>query len=135
MSQVRVYNRETSVVFRKTNESFGGLSNMAPGYPLIVNGHKYRTLEALYQSCRFPDQPHLQQMVIASVSPMTAKMISRKHKELTRVDWYSVRTKIMRWCLRVKLAQHFKSFGDLLLSTGDLSIVEYSSKDEFWGAK
>ena len=41
----------------------------------------------------------------------------------------------MRWCLRVKLAQNWSSFGHLLLSTGDAPIVENSRKDDFWGAK
>ena len=41
----------------------------------------------------------------------------------------------MRWCLRVKLAQNWDSFGRLLLSTGDSPIVEDSRKDAFWGAK
>ena len=41
----------------------------------------------------------------------------------------------MRWCLRVKLAQHWQNFGNLLLSTGNKPIVEESRKDDFWGAK
>ena len=41
----------------------------------------------------------------------------------------------MRWCLRVKLAENWRSFGDLLLATGDRPIVEESKKDTFWGAR
>jgi hypothetical protein len=41
----------------------------------------------------------------------------------------------MRWCLRVKLAQNWTTFGDLLRSTDDLPLVEFSRKDAFWGAK
>ena len=43
--------------------------------------------------------------------------------------------KVMRWCLRVKLAQIWDEFSRLLLATGDRPIVEESRKDEFWGAK
>lgn len=46
-----------------------------------------------------------------------------------------MRVKVMRWCLRVKLAQNWSAFSRLLLATGDRPIVEESRRDEFWGAK
>ncbi len=57
--QLRTYNRDDCVVFCKTNEKFGGLSNMAPGFPLRINDVDFRTSEALYQACRFPHINHL----------------------------------------------------------------------------
>lgn len=134
-SQVRTYNPAESVVFLKTNERFGGLSNMAPGFPLVVNGVRIRTSEALYQACRFPSRPDVQRQIIDAPSPMTAKMRSKPFRGDTRPDWDAVRVKIMRWCLRVKLAQNWREFGRLLLATGDRPIVEQSRKDDFWGAK
>jgi predicted NAD-dependent protein-ADP-ribosyltransferase YbiA (DUF1768 family) len=44
------------------------------------------------------------------------------------------RKDIMRWCLQVKLAQHRKPVGDLLLATGDRPIVEQAYSDQYWGA-
>lgn len=134
-SQVRTYDRAASVVFLKTNERFGGLSNMAPGFPLRVNGVRIRTSEALYQACRFPHMPEVQQLIIGENSPMTAKMRSKPYRRASRHDWDFVRVKIMRWSLRVKLAQNWREFGRLLLATGDRPIVEQSRKDDFWGAK
>lgn len=134
-SQLRTYDPASCVVFRKTNERFGGLSNMAAGFPLRVNGVSIRTSEALYQACRFPHMPEVQRLIIGENSPMTAKMRGKPYRDQSRSDWESIRTKIMRWCLRVKLAQNLRSFGDLLLETGDKPIVEYSSKDDFWGAR
>ena len=134
-SQVRTYDRATSVVFLKTKERFGGLSNMAPGFPLRVNRVRIRTSEALYQACRFPHMPEVQQLIIGENSPMTAKMRSKPFRQVSRHDWNFVRVKIMRWCLRVKLAQNWREFGRLLLATGDGPIVEQSRKDDFWGAK
>lgn len=131
----RSYGRKNSVVFRKTNEQFGGLSNMAPGFLLEVNGIRILTSEALYQACRFPHKPEVQRLLIQEGSPMTAKMKSKPHRKDTRPDWDKVRVNIMRWCLRVKLAQNWQKFGDLLLATSDRSIVEESPKDDFWGAK
>jgi type I restriction enzyme S subunit len=134
-SQVRTYDPAKSVVFLKTNERFGGLSNMAPGFPLRVNGVRIRTSEALYQACRFPHMPDVQRQIIDEHSPMTAKMRGKPFRKDSRSDWDAVRVKIMRWCLRVKLAQNWKEFGRLLLATGQRPIVEQSRKDDFWGAK
>jgi hypothetical protein len=36
--EFRTYHRKDIIVFRKTNEKFGGLSNMAPGYPINILG-------------------------------------------------------------------------------------------------
>lgn len=129
------YRREDCAVFLKTAEKFGGLSNMAGGYPLLVNRVKILTSEALYQACRFPHRPDIQKLIIGQVSPMTAKMVSKPHRNISRPDWDEIRVEIMRWCLRVKLAQHWEKFGELLLSTGNRQIVEESYRDQFWGAK
>lgn len=133
-NKFREYTRSESVVVYKTKESFGGLSNMAAGFSLRINGFRVPTNEALYQACRFPDLPEVQREIIAQHSPMTAKMKGKPHRKATRSDWISVRHKVMRWCLRVKLAQHYKEFGRLLLATMDKPIVEQSRKDEYWGA-
>ena len=133
--QVRTYHPAESAIFFKTNERFGGLSNMAPRFPLVVNDVRIRTSEALYQSCRFPHMPEVQRMIISERSPMTAKMRSKPYHRKSRPDWDGVRVKIMRWCLRVKLAQNWHKFGQILLSTGDLQIVEKKvRRKDFWGA-
>lgn len=133
--QTRTYNRKDCIVFCKTKEAFGGLSNMAGGYPLYVNSVPILTSEALYQACRFPHLPKVQRLIIEQRSPMTAKMKSKPYRKESRPDWDSTRVSIMRWCLRVKLAQNWESFSNLLQSTGDRPIVEESHRDTFWGAK
>jgi type I restriction enzyme S subunit len=133
--QTRTYSRKDSVVFLKTDEPFGGLSNMAGGYPIRVNGVRVLTSEALYQVCRFPHLPDVQKMIIGQISPMTAKMRSKPYRKDSRPDWDQVRVRFMRWCLRMKLANNWNSFSELLLRTGDRPIVEESRKDDFWGAK
>ena len=133
--QERSYDRHDSVVFRKTKEKFGGLSNMAPGFPLRVNGIAILTSEALYQACRFPHLPDIQRLVISQKSPMTAKMKSRRYRSQSREDWDVIRVSVMRWCLRVKLAMNWRKFRNLLLATRDRAIVEESTRDDFWGAK
>lgn len=131
----RTYRRSEVVVVYKTKEEFGGLSNMASGYPLLIDGVRILTTEALYQACRFPHLPAVQREIIGQHSPMTAKMKSKPHRKDSRQDWEDVRFKVMRWCLRVKLAQNYQEFGRLLLATRDRAIVEQSRKDDYWGAK
>jgi ribA/ribD-fused uncharacterized protein len=130
-----MWDPDTSVVFRKTNEEFGGLSNMAAGFPLEIHGRLWRTSEALYQALRFPDHPDVQEEIRSEASPMAAKMKSKPHRaSKSRLDWDDVRVDLMYWCLEVKLFQNQTSFGELLRRTGNNDIVESSAKDNFWGA-
>jgi type I restriction enzyme S subunit len=108
---------------------------MAAGFPVIINGVYIRTSEALYQLCRFPHIPDLQKKIINEKSPMTAKMITKPYRKETRSDWNNIRINVMRWCLRVKLAQNWDSFSKIILSTNNKPIVELSKKDPFWGAQ
>lgn len=133
--ELRTYDPNEVATFRRTSEVFGGLSNMASGFGLLVNGVAIGSSEALYQACRFPHLPDVQQAIVRERSPMTAKMRSVALRDQSRVDWARVRVRLMRWCLRVKLAQHWERFSALLLSTGVRPIVEVSRRDAFWGAK
>lgn len=133
-SKIRTYHAKDCITFGKTDGAFGGLSNMASGYPLFVNDNLILTTEALYQAMRYPLFPEIQQEIIAQNSPMTAKMISKKYHNKTRQDWDEIRVKIMRWSLEVKLSQNWNKFSALLKESGHKPIVEYSTKDQFWGA-
>ncbi len=132
--EVKVYYRHQCAVFYKTSDTYGGLSNMAAGYPLTVDGIPIRTSEALYQACRYPHRPDIQREILAEASPIAAKMKSKHAYPLTRPDWEVVRVPVMAWCVRLKLAQHWEPFRQLLLSTGRQPIVEASFRDQFWGA-
>jgi ribA/ribD-fused uncharacterized protein len=130
----RTYNKKEVITFSKTTAEFGGLSNMASGYSLFINETNIANTEILYQACRFPLFPKIQQEIISQANPMEAKEISRKYIQYSRQDWDTVKFDIMRWCLQVKLIQNFDKFSNLLLSTDDTPIVEFSMKDNVWGA-
>ena len=127
---------ENCAVFFRISEEFGELSNMCNWFPLEVNRIQVRSTEALYQACRFPHRPDWQQEILIAKHAMQAKMMAKKQNRRidSRPDWDDVRVPIMRWCLRLKLYQHFGTFYQVLRSTGDRAIVERSSKDRFWGA-
>lgn len=134
-NNLRTYNVIDCVVFLRTRDDFGGLSNMAAGFPIVINDCPIRTSEALYQACRFPHIADIQQKIIEARSPMTAKMISKRFVRYSRFDWNLIRLNVMRWCLQAKLAHNWMKFSELLLSTKNYPIVEQSRKDAFWGAK
>lgn len=136
IEEISHYDLGYCCTFCKTKENFGELSNMAAGFPLLVNNVSIRTVEALYQAMRFPKFPYIQKLIIDQKSPMSAKQVAYKFIENgnVREDWDKVRVDIMDWCLKLKLKQN-PHFAQILLSTGNKPIVEYSPKDEFWGAK
>lgn len=130
----RTYRLNEVITFRKTTEKFGGLSNMSSGFSMFVNEINIANTEILYQACRFPLFPNIQEKILSKTNPMEAKAISRKYLDCTRQDWDDVKFKVMRWCLRVKYIQNLTSFSKLLCETKDKPIVEYSLKDNIWGA-
>ncbi|EJB5271609.1 NADAR family protein [Vibrio vulnificus] len=129
------YDIRNVAAFKKTTEQWGSLSNMAAGFPVVVNGVAIKSVEALYQACRFPHLPDVQKNILVQGSPMTAKMVGKPFREQSRSDWLSIRIQVMKWCLRVKLAQNWESFSSVLTQTEEMPIVELSNKDDFWGAK
>lgn len=127
---------ENCAVFFRVREEFGKLSNMCNWFPLRVHGIEVQSTEALYQACRFPHRPDWQSEILAAKHAMQAKLMAynQNRRAASRTDWDDVRVPIMRWCLQLKLYQHFGELCQVLRSTGDRTIVERSSKDRFWGA-
>jgi ribA/ribD-fused uncharacterized protein len=132
----RIYNPNEVISFRKTTEAFGGLSNMASGYGIYVNSIIIPSAEHLYQAMRYPLIPDIQHEIISQDNGMKAKTISNKYKEkYSRPDWEKIQFKVMRWVLEIKLSQNWEKFGQLLLQTGNKSIVEFTIEDKVWGAR
>lgn len=106
----------------------GILSNFSPqDGGLIVNGKRYKTPEHLYQSLKFKDSSHRQQIVGANTA-REAKEISRDLSALSegnsfRTDWQDIQDHIMRWVVSQRMEQQ-PSFRQALLATGDRPIIE-----------
>lgn len=129
----RIYDLTESCIFKKNTDEFGGLSNMSTSFKIRVNNLSISSVEALYQACKFPEDFDIQQRILMESSPFTVKLLSKKGIE--REDWLSIRVKVMKWCLKLKLAQNYYGFGELLSSTFNKNIVEFTKNDQFWGAK
>lgn len=133
---IRNYNAKEAIVFRKTTEPFGGLSNMASGYALYINEVIIPSSEHIYQAMRYPTNPEIQFEIINQDNAMKAKMISNKYKaQYSRPDWEKIQIKVMRWALEIKLAQNWDKFSTILKETQNKSIVEYATDNKIWGAK
>jgi ribA/ribD-fused uncharacterized protein len=134
MNETTTYNSRQVITFGKTSKAYGGLSNMAPNFAVHVSGINFFTVEHLYQACKFPLFPNIQEEIINERSPITAKQISRKYDAFVRQDWNEIRVAVMQWVLEIKLSQNWEVFSQLLLSTENKPIVEYTTKDKIWGA-
>lgn len=124
------------VTFLKTNEVFGGLSNMSGEYPIAVNGVRILTSEHLYQALKFPNHPEIQKAILNKPSPIACKWIANKkeYRSLVQTGWKEVQLEVMEFCLRTKLVWHWVKFGNLLRGTAGKTIFEISSKgNRYWG--
>lgn len=133
-SKLRVYDRASVCSFWLTSQEFGEFSNMAAGFPLQIGVDRFGSSEALYQACRFTEFPDIQRRIRDAISPRMAKQRAHDYISLTRSDWKTVRRDVMRWVIRIKAAQHKKQFLLPLVQTGDLPVVEESTRDVYWGA-
>lgn len=131
---METYNFNEVAYFCRVTDEFGGFSNFAGGFLLLVNNQLMRTSEALYQVIRYTDHPDIQREIIDQKSPMAAKMKAKKYYSQTRSDWEEIKSDVMYWTLRVKLLQNRDSFGEVLNRTKSKPIVEISTKgDTYWG--
>lgn len=125
------------IVIGKVKDEGGCWGNMAP-YPVIFNGKRWLTSEALFQAMRFADD-EIREAIRNEKSPMGAKMKAKKNKEKMVVTPMSeADLDNMRLVLRLKVEQH-PELQEMLLETGDAFMVEDCTRRQrgsglFWGA-
>ena len=124
--------------FTKVALPYGWLGNMSP-FPIEYEGVVWRTTEALFQALRFSD-PTIKEEIRLQKSPMAAKMIAKKNRELFVVSPMSEEDlSNMRMCINLKLDQH-PSLKEELVATGTSLIFEdvtsrgSRGSNLFWGA-
>jgi predicted NAD-dependent protein-ADP-ribosyltransferase YbiA (DUF1768 family) len=131
--------------------------------PFVLDGKTWQTTEHYFQAAKFSHFPEYVDLIQACNTPgkcfvlaqqkckggYAAKWminpaigdrrllndIVREYKEKgvhIRPDWDDVRIEVMKKCLLAKFTQNAK-LRDLLLSTGDATIIENSPRDSFWG--
>lgn len=131
----------SEIAFTKVDGPYGWLGNMSP-HIVRYQDQWYKTAEALFQSMRYVGHPEVQLAIREAKSPMTAKMIAKKHKGLiagkeTTAEQEANDLARMRECLLLKLKAH-PDLKRRLLGTKDDQIIEDCSKRPrgsglFWG--
>lgn len=101
-------------------------------HTIVIGGKKYATNEHYFQSMKFIDTDY-QEVVRNAPTPAVAKKLGLSRKFAIHSDWDNERRFIaMEACLEAKFTQHPK-LKTLLLSTGDVVLIEDSPRDTFWG--
>ena len=68
--------RDEYTVFSNSNERYGALSNLSPGFPLMVNGLRFQSPEGLEQALKFPGTSNLQAEIAAQSDGAAAKKLA-----------------------------------------------------------
>jgi ribA/ribD-fused uncharacterized protein len=116
--------------FYSVSAEYGELSNFAP-YPIKLRGETWPTSEHYFQAQKFESTKD-QDAIRAVKSPMIAARMGRDRKRKLRRDWERVKIGVMREAVEAKFRQH-EELTELLLGTGDATIVEHTENDDFWG--
>ena len=115
--------------FYRTGDSYGALSNFAP-YPISLDEVVWPTSEHFFQAQKFLDAAY-RERIRAKPSPMRAAELGRSRKVQLRADWEEVKDDVMRRAVWAKFTQH-AALGELLLATGDATLVEHTPHDSYW---
>jgi N-glycosidase YbiA len=116
--------------FYGVGDDYGAFSNFAP-YPVVLKGKTWPTTEHYFQAQKFAGTPDEEAVRLAK-SPMIAARMGRSRKRPLRRDWESAKDAIMHEAVLAKFTQH-PALRDLLLATGDATLVEHTANDRYWG--
>lgn len=102
-------------------------------YPVYVDNIKVLNAEVLYHIMKFPAVPRFQEKLLEQTSTESVReLVKENHGKMT-IEWDADRVDVMRWVLRVKLAQNYKEMGAALASSKKKVLVKRSLTDDFWG--
>lgn len=131
MASIRTYSVNDSVWFRSSFEDNFYLSNFYRNAPISWNDFRFANSEAVYQAMKYPLDIEYVGRLAASASPRDAKWFA--HQRPAPEGWSIKRIDAMRDTLQLKFAQN-DELRMKLVRTGDRPIVEWSERDDFWGA-
>lgn len=95
--------------------------------------HTWMTSEHAYHSEKFAEiEPELYEALKSLKSAHEAFIFARDNKARQRTDWDDIKRPTMKNICRAKLAQH-AYVQHKLLDTNNLTLVEDSPVDSFWG--
>ena len=121
----------TVINFYSTKDQYGGFSNFSR-HPFELDGKQWLTTEHYFQAQKFPGNEAYQEKIRLEKSPMVAARLGRSRAQPIRPDWEQVKDELMKAALLAKFRQN-KDIREILLSTGDVQLVEHTKNDRYWG--
>ncbi|GAQ81151.1 riboflavin biosynthesis protein RibD [Klebsormidium nitens] len=133
------------IAFYKAWDLYGAFSNFSP-HPITMpdlegREEEWRSVEHFYQAQKFAGvndanaESAVRGIREARSSEEAARIgraLERLRPELVRQDWDTAKVEVMYGALCRKFQMH-SELSNLLVSTGDLEIVENAPHDFFWG--
>jgi len=116
--------------FYSVEDDFGEFSNFSR-HPIRLDGENWPTAEHYFQAQKFED-PKQRQNIRKAKTPMEAARLGRDRKQRLRRDWESVKVGVMHKAVLAKFSQH-PELSELLVSTGQVKLVEHTENDSYWG--
>jgi ribA/ribD-fused uncharacterized protein len=119
------------ICFYRINEPYGEFSNFYSA-PIQLDGYTWPTTEHYFQAQKYiSDETHFNN-VLKLATPREAFNYVRTYKSSVRSDWANVKDDVMLKACMAKFEQHSK-LKELLLSTGDRTLIEHTKNDSYWG--
>jgi ribA/ribD-fused uncharacterized protein len=118
------------IQFYSVSGEYGCFSNFSP-HRITLKGKTWPTSEHYFQAQKFAETPD-EEEVRQAESPMVAARMGRSRKRSLRKDWEAIKDSIMYEAVLAKFTQH-DDLRQVLLATGDGTIVEHTENDRYWG--
>lgn len=119
-----------TINFYRTSGPYGCFSNFSK-HPVEVAGKVWPTSEHYFQAMKFPGT-EIEELIRHAPSAMIAANMGRSRSYPLRLDWEEVKDDIMYEVVLAKFTQH-KALREVLLGTGDATLVEHTANDSYWG--
>jgi ribA/ribD-fused uncharacterized protein len=116
--------------FYSTTGEYGCFSNFSK-HPVFLKGKRWPTSEHYFQAQKFAGTEHEEEVRKCETAREAANM-GRSRKLPLRRDWERVKEQIMLEVVRAKFTQH-DDLKQVLLVTGDATLVEHTANDSYWG--
>lgn len=121
----------TPVHFYHIHEPYGEFSNFYAA-PIHLDGHTWPTSEHYFQAQKYISDPTHYNNILKLATPREAFDYVRTYKSAVRSDWANVKDDVMFKACMAKFQQHHQ-LKELLLSTGDRTLIEHTTNDSYWG--
>ncbi len=122
-----------TIYFYKAWQPYGCFSNFSP-HGIQIQGTYWSTVEHYYQAQKFVGSIDavIIPIIHAAPTPEEAAALGRCSTRQLRSDWNVVKTEVMREAVLKKFVTHGE-IREILLDTGNQTLVENSPIDYFWG--